>query len=132
MDRKAPRHPDVVSVAQAADLLGVNRTTVHRWIVERKLHPVMVGKTRLLWLEEVEMLASQRRQVAIAILTEEALSGASIAVEVKPTSDRRELAITYTAPSGSKLVGVCRFDEDPGAWLKRLAETEEELSNQAR
>lgn len=132
MNRKAPRHPDVVSVAQAADLLRVNRTTVHRWIVERKLHPVMVGKTRLLWLEEVETLASQRRQVAIAILTEEALSGASIAVEVRPTADRRELAITYTAPSGSKLVGVCRFDEDPGAWLKRLAQTEEALSNQTK
>lgn len=52
---------DLLNISQAAALLGVHRTTVRRWIDERKLSPVVQhGYAVLLNRADVERIKRER------------------------------------------------------------------------
>jgi len=55
-----------VSVLSAAQLLGVSRTTVYLWIVQRKLRHTLVADRVVLFRDSVEQLKVDRDAAVIA------------------------------------------------------------------
>jgi len=51
---------DLVSVPQAAKELGVNFSTVYRWINKGKIHPFRIGGQVFITVDEIRSLKEQR------------------------------------------------------------------------
>lgn len=49
---------DLLSVAEAAELLRVSRVSVHRWIEKGKLTTIRIGKSRFVLKNEVEAICT--------------------------------------------------------------------------
>jgi len=51
---------DVVSVPEAAKILGVHHTTIYRWFQKGKVRPFRLGKQVYLTIDDVELLKKER------------------------------------------------------------------------
>jgi excisionase family DNA binding protein len=51
---------DLLSIAEAAELVRVSRVTVHRWIEKDKLTAIRIGNSRFVLKEEVEKICRAR------------------------------------------------------------------------
>ena len=60
MSRNTLHYTELVSVAEAAELLRVSRVTVHRWIEKDKLTAVRIGSSRFVLKREVEEICTAR------------------------------------------------------------------------
>lgn len=60
MDRNDVHSGDLLSVAEAAELLRVSKVTVHRWIERDKLTAIRIGKSRFVLKKEVEEICTTR------------------------------------------------------------------------
>ena len=110
----------MVSITGAARALGVNRTTIHRWIQEGKLHAVTVGRTRLIQRREVQRLLDRRRRALLTQLAEQSIDLADdVQVRLEVGGDPKEFRLCYVESGGGELVGVGRFGEDPVEWLEK-------------
>ena len=112
-------YSQLMSVADAAHVLGVNRATIHRWIRADKLNAVRIGRMNLLSRSDILDLARQRQREALM----DAFGGASpgpdsLRVVYEPMDDTHAFRIRCIAPDGSELVGVCRFEEDYNVWTE--------------
>lgn len=47
---------DLVTLSEAAKMLGVSRPTVYNFIAKYQLHPIVIGRNRYLLRSEVERL----------------------------------------------------------------------------
>ena len=115
--------PQFVSVTEAAEIIGVNRATIHRWIKNGKLEATSIGRTNLLVRDAVRALAQQRRSAALATWTEQEIpAGSDVRIRVEDTDDPQTILLKYIAPDGRELVGTCRFDENPSEWIESVKE----------
>ena len=53
---------DLVSVPQAAKELGVNFSTVYRWINKGKVHPFRIGGQVFITVDELKALKEERNK----------------------------------------------------------------------
>ena len=60
IDRNDLHWTDLLSVPEAAELIGVSRITVHRWIERGKLTSIRIGKSRFVPKKEVETICTVR------------------------------------------------------------------------
>lgn len=58
MDRNELHWTDFLSVPEAAELLGVSRVTIHRWIERGKLTSIRIGKSRFVLKREIETICT--------------------------------------------------------------------------
>lgn len=107
-------HPPVISATEASKILGVNRSTVHRWVSEGRLRSISIGNSIVLWEDEVNGLAESRRQAIFAELVGRSIPRArGVEVSVVPTADKQTYRITLKSASGKEVSGDCVFDQDP-------------------
>ncbi|MFH0847009.1 MAG: helix-turn-helix domain-containing protein [Chloroflexota bacterium] len=58
MDKNNIHSSDLLSVAEASELLRVSRVTVHRWIEKDKLTAIRIGNSRFVLKKEVEAMCT--------------------------------------------------------------------------
>lgn len=51
---------DLLTIAQAAEELGVHLATVYRWVEKRKIHPLHIGEQLFVTVDEVRTVKEQR------------------------------------------------------------------------
>ena len=51
---------DVVSIPEAAKILGVHHTTIYRWFQKGKVRPFRLGKHVYLTIDDVELIKKER------------------------------------------------------------------------
>ena len=114
-------YPQLMSATDAARVLGVNRSTLHRWIRAGALNAMTIGRMNLLARDDVLELAKQRRREALAEAVDGSPPGPSeLRIVYEATGDPMAFSIKVIAPDGSELHGVCSFDEDINAWTERV------------
>ena len=57
--------PDLLTFAEAAELLGISRPTVYNMVSRYQLHPVLIGKNRYLMRSEVEGINNAKRETSV-------------------------------------------------------------------
>lgn len=60
MDRNDIHSSDLLSVAEASELLRVSRVSVHRWIEKSKLTAIRIGNSRFVLKKEIEAICIAR------------------------------------------------------------------------
>jgi len=60
MNGNDTHYSDLLSVAEASELLRMSRVTVHRWIEKGKLTAIRLGNSRFVLKKEVEAICTAR------------------------------------------------------------------------
>ena len=125
---RAPRLtlPQFCSVTEAADILGVNRATVNRWIKAGTLNAGTLGRMLLIPREEIERLARQNGgRAAEALLP---------ALTLRPSPDGEVRATFTTDPNDPRtffvrweyddlvMTAKALLDRDPREWGRLIEE----------
>jgi len=52
---------NLMNFSQAAEYLGITRQSIHNYVRRGKLHPISIGKSRFLLVEELDRLKELER-----------------------------------------------------------------------
>jgi excisionase family DNA binding protein len=117
MNRNNWHYTDLLSVAEAAELLGVSRVTAHRWIEKGKLTSVKIGSSRFVLKKEIQEICTARDgndlEARLRNILARRTPGWTFSLVGEPT-DRGPNTMVAIGPDGERIVFRIEIVEESG------------------
>lgn len=106
MDRNDIHYSELLSMAEASELLLMSRVSVHRWIEKGKLTAIRIGNSRFVLRKEVEAICTARDGADLEARLKNILArrtpGWTVSFVGEPT-DRGPNTMVVIGPDGERI-----------------------------